>query len=327
MCDCDRALALISARLDGVLTTEEAAELVLHLEGCPDCMEAASQLETLHTLLPELLEEVPAGFHDRVMARVAEEQVVPFPAPPVSRPSQKRAWKTWLSTAAVLAVVILGGGSLWHLGGGADSGPQDLAGDVPAPAAAPQMDTGDLPPEGGNGVADVAPQSAPDIQLEIPEIQFFGSDGGSVHPETRGMMDPESAVSPELSQSAEGPGVRSTALTALTEVQAGETVAAQVFPGAALTPLVDDTGAFAGLLIQEAEAAAPLELCRLGLSPNGSYYEFSLEIQAVTEEQNRYAVALDGSAVVALRLVEADGSITDNSVVYLATVGEAQTTP
>ena len=45
MCDCDRALELISLRLDGALLPEEAGELEEHLEHCPPCRSLAQELE------------------------------------------------------------------------------------------------------------------------------------------------------------------------------------------------------------------------------------------------------------------------------------------
>ena len=37
--NCEKALELISAELDGELTQQERAELQAHLDACPDCRE------------------------------------------------------------------------------------------------------------------------------------------------------------------------------------------------------------------------------------------------------------------------------------------------
>ena len=106
MTDCDRALELISAGLDGVLTPEEKDWLEKHLEHCPACRALDADLASLHQLLPTLAPEPPAELKERIMDAVRAEKTVPFPAQGQKKP---RRWKAWVSVAAVAALVFLGG--------------------------------------------------------------------------------------------------------------------------------------------------------------------------------------------------------------------------
>lgn len=105
MCDCDQALEWISAALDGALTPEEQRRLDAHLAACAECRALAKELRQLQREMPGEA-EVPAGFHQAVMDRIAAEQVVPFP--PKKR--ENRTWRSWAALAAVFAVVAVGGG-------------------------------------------------------------------------------------------------------------------------------------------------------------------------------------------------------------------------
>lgn len=125
MCDCERALELLSLELDGQLTPEEKGELEAHLAGCGECRRAAEELRQLHTILPELEEEVPDDLHQAIMDRIGAEKVVPLSR--ARRPSQLRRWA---SLAAVFAVILLGAGT-WRLFAGSG-----LSGGTAAPAAA-----------------------------------------------------------------------------------------------------------------------------------------------------------------------------------------------
>ena len=106
MTDCDRALELISAGLDGALTPEEKDWLEKHLEHCPACRALDADFAALHQLLPTLAPEPPAELKERIMDAVRAEKTVPFPAREQKKP---RRWKAWVSVAAVAALVFLGG--------------------------------------------------------------------------------------------------------------------------------------------------------------------------------------------------------------------------
>lgn len=106
MCGCDRALELISLRLDGEIEEDQRWELEEHLDACAACRSLARELEQLHAAMPQLEEPLPEGFHAAVMDRVRAEKVVPF-----SGGRKKRVGK-WASMAAVFAVILVGAGTL-----------------------------------------------------------------------------------------------------------------------------------------------------------------------------------------------------------------------
>lgn len=70
---CDMALEAISAALDGGLSDAERAELEAHLAICPACRALCEDLKAIREDVLDSELEVPAGFHDKVMAAVAEE--------------------------------------------------------------------------------------------------------------------------------------------------------------------------------------------------------------------------------------------------------------
>lgn len=103
MCDDLRMIELISLRMDGMITLEEMAELEAHLAQCEPCKSLVADLEMISELMPDEM-EVPAGFHDRVMAEVAASKVVPF---------KKHNWRGAVASAAAFAVVVTGTG-VWY---------------------------------------------------------------------------------------------------------------------------------------------------------------------------------------------------------------------
>lgn len=93
MASCDPYLELLSARLDGMTTSEEERELEAHLAVCPACRALESQLAAIHAAFPEL-EEIPApeGFAQTVMDRIrAEETKRPKVIPLFRRPKFRAA--------------------------------------------------------------------------------------------------------------------------------------------------------------------------------------------------------------------------------------------
>lgn len=181
MCDCDRALELISLRLDGALLPEEAGELEEHLEHCPPCRSLAQELEALHRAMPELEEEPPADLHRRIVAAVEQEPRRP------AAPSKKvwRTWQRWGSLAAVFAVIIAGAGLLPSIGGGGSSG-----------GAAPQVasvETASLPEDEAESSAKMAPTDG--SAAPSPAIQ--GSGGDSLPESGEEEAVPESSALPE----------------------------------------------------------------------------------------------------------------------------------
>ena len=91
--NCEKALELISAELDGELTQQERAELQAHLDACPDCRETYAQLHELDAALQESELEPPAALHDGVMQTIRREK--------------KRRRPAWLPAAAIAVAAAL----------------------------------------------------------------------------------------------------------------------------------------------------------------------------------------------------------------------------
>lgn len=139
MLDCEQALELISAKLDGALTAEESAQLEEHLAACPACRALLADFEELHMELPRLAAQPPADLKDHIMAEVRRSKVTPFQG----KKKQWR-WRSLASLAAVLVLVLVGSNALRQWDGAASRTAQapaagevaaDQEADNPAPAA------------------------------------------------------------------------------------------------------------------------------------------------------------------------------------------------
>lgn len=107
--NCNEYLELISAAIDGVLTTEETARLEEHLNACPACKALYDDLNHIHQTLRELPPvEVPAGLTDRILEAVEADNITSLPKPKKSA----FRWKRGLAAAAVFALILLGAGTL-----------------------------------------------------------------------------------------------------------------------------------------------------------------------------------------------------------------------
>ena len=95
--NCERALELISAELDGAVTQQERAELQAHLDACPDCRKTYAQLHELDAALQESELEPPAALHDSVMQTIRREK------------KRRPAWLPAAAIAAAAALVLLAG--------------------------------------------------------------------------------------------------------------------------------------------------------------------------------------------------------------------------
>lgn len=115
---CEHWEELLSARLDGPLTQEEARQLEDHLAACPRCRQYARELEETQKALQAWAAEPPPAVAAAILDAVRKE---PRPA---KRP--RRAWMS-LAAAAVLALVIWGAVQLPGLGECAESAASDSA--------------------------------------------------------------------------------------------------------------------------------------------------------------------------------------------------------
>lgn len=295
MCDCNRALELLSLRLDGPLSPAEEEALSEHLASCPDCGAAAQALENIHAALPGLLEEPPHGFHQRVMARIAAEQVIPFPAPH----SKKRVWKTWLSTAAVFALIILGGSGLLRSGllgnpttAGAPAGTPALY-STPAEngmdGAMPQQSSEDEAAAVDN-LAEDAP--VPTAQGKSIPAQTPAQTPAPVPNQAPAPMPTDIATpAPMLREEPAGPAAVQFRMATPEEAAARQLGETQ-WPGAEVTLLYNPEGGLTGVQVVREEGT--LTLICLGTTANGLYCEF----QPDGQESDRFAVALDGTGIL-----------------------------
>ena len=69
--DCEKALELMSAELDGMCTEQERAALQAHLEACADCRETYRQLRALDEALQDAELEPPQADRARAAAATA----------------------------------------------------------------------------------------------------------------------------------------------------------------------------------------------------------------------------------------------------------------
>ena len=67
---CEKAMALMSAKLDDALSPEEAEALAAHLAACPACNNLMQSLEGLDEQLAGLQEPAPAGLKEGVLNRI-----------------------------------------------------------------------------------------------------------------------------------------------------------------------------------------------------------------------------------------------------------------
>jgi anti-sigma factor RsiW len=102
---CEKALELVSARLDGELSHSECQQLAAHLDGCAACDGAAAQTELTDGLLRSIAPEAaPSGLLQRIEAAT---ELASTPAP---RPVQWRRWVpsfAGVAAAAALLVALL----------------------------------------------------------------------------------------------------------------------------------------------------------------------------------------------------------------------------
>ena len=77
--DCEKALELMSAELDGMCTEQERAALQAHLEACADCRETYRQLRALDEALQDAELEPPQALHDNVMRLAGQAGILSLP--------------------------------------------------------------------------------------------------------------------------------------------------------------------------------------------------------------------------------------------------------
>ena len=134
MSNCEKYLEMISAYADDELNETEKAELEAHLENCEECR---SVLEMYREMSAEMLsgaEEVPEGFSDGVMEKVASYEKN------ISARNKRRNFGIagrWIGVAACIAIVLVAFPRMPGLGCGAS---KDAA--METTTAGATMDTG-----------------------------------------------------------------------------------------------------------------------------------------------------------------------------------------
>jgi hypothetical protein len=108
--NCDGVQELLSAYVDGELSSGELLRVEQHLRRCPVCAEeidALRQTVAFVALLPEV--ELPAGFREGLRARLAEVKPQLQPVRPVAplRPAWNRQVARWIMPAAAAAALAL----------------------------------------------------------------------------------------------------------------------------------------------------------------------------------------------------------------------------
>lgn len=106
MNSCDYFEIMISAFLDGELDSAESDELRAHLMVCEHCREYAAATALVSKTLRESEEDVPEGFTEGVMSKVALEDGVQLRGKP-----RLFAFGRYTTIAAILVVVILAAAS------------------------------------------------------------------------------------------------------------------------------------------------------------------------------------------------------------------------
>lgn len=355
--DCEKALELISLRLDGMLTEEEERALDAHLEGCAPCRSLLLDLTALRDAMPEE-EEPPEGFLDGVMERVRESKTVPFPVKKTGR----KQWKSWCAMAAVFALVIAGAGGLRFAvedrTGGAepemalsiedrDAGAEHQAKAVPyggeaIESGAPEtggleytaaQKNGDLAAGARGATETAAPESenitvtsastpAPVLPVEATKAPILP--GGAVAEDGSGETTPPN-VAPRMAMfSMDGP---EEAVAAEGEDPEAVEPALTEAELAAMERLLGELGwteytwegTATAVQAEPQEAGVVPILCYQGLSGNGRYYTFEVRERVYDPEGSEFHTTSLGAYAVP---VDGGETISGSGAEYEALLGE-----
>ena len=170
---CDTALELISAKLDGELTAEEAAQLEQHLARCESCRALQTELSAIHSACCDLEVAPPPSLRDNILKNL----------PPQEKPASKPKivsihWKRWTAMVASFALVAL---AAWQL-------PRSFS-------------TGRQPSAPAQQSADTSTNEAAFMEDNSPVPTSIGPESGS--PDVS-MVSP-AAILPDLSDSSDSP--------------------------------------------------------------------------------------------------------------------------
>ena len=120
--NCDTALELLSAMLDGELTDTEAERLQSHLAACESCRAVYDELVMIDAAVRDDQAEPPDALRENVMTAIRAEQ----------RQKTTRKTRSWLllgiAAAAALALIILSGTGVLPLPGTGEAGRVSVSG-------------------------------------------------------------------------------------------------------------------------------------------------------------------------------------------------------
>ena len=121
---CEEYAALLDLYVDGELTAEEMARVQSHLDTCPACQSYVDDALAIRAAFPdEESAALPEGFHESVMAKIAEA------APPKNK---DRLWRALFPMAAACLVLMA---AVRGLPGGAKEEAPAAASQAPASSA------------------------------------------------------------------------------------------------------------------------------------------------------------------------------------------------
>lgn len=167
--NCDGVRELLSAYVDGELSSGELLRVEQHLRRCPLCAEEVDALRQAIAMVGALEEvELPAGFREGLRARLAKVSPQLQPVTPVTplRPAWQRQVRRWALPAAAAAAFALATSGVY---GGIGQIMTHVADKTPAGSVqTPPVDSGTTPPN----------QTLPPVAVKDPAAAG-GSDQGT----------------------------------------------------------------------------------------------------------------------------------------------------
>ena len=324
LCECEEMELLLSARLDGALTEEEAIRLETHLAQCSNCRAFAEELEAIHLAMEQLSADPPVQLLQRIMSELGPQAQpscqkskkfpprfgsVAFVEPARTSRRHKKTWMAWGGMAAALFLILAGvrflplytniGSSLPMAqyndstgGAGSSEGESifapaspDLFKSAPDAAQAPQKEEGS--------------SLSPSPENSRNEADASPADNGSPTSNLLPSSQPEDSLSLNP-QGADFTGGDSTP-DVLSQEEALELVAGRIYGSSGQSGERLEDGSLRVVLIDGEEEVDLGILSYSGLSSDGCYYLFAWTWDGQTPEQAalfQYAVPLNGGEVL-----------------------------
>lgn len=167
MSDCNYYLNIISLSIDNEATKEQEAQLLAHMETCPDCARVYSAFRGISEAMPEGLAEPPAELASGTMFKIRMLEEAAKNAE--GKTGRRSRLKPYLAAAACLVLVIAGA---FQLGLFDLLSPQEGGGDTMSKLSEPALYKDDIE-------AEVLPpaDAVPDFATDKDASQFSGNSG------------------------------------------------------------------------------------------------------------------------------------------------------